>query len=126
LRITQEHFESGKPMIKREVIMPYDLIEEIAQIIHKEGYTVLKDVFPDSEKVQSPVFLSQEEAEALIVLAVIEKKKAWLMYPHYDDEDPSYNEEHEERFDDIQMGIYEKTIYYVESAFEKGSFSHLY
>ncbi|MCF6257714.1 MAG: hypothetical protein L3K25_15690 [Gammaproteobacteria bacterium] len=111
-------------MIKREVIMPSELVEEISQIVHKEGYVALKDAFPDRE-IKPPIFLSQHEAEALITLAVIEKKKAWLMYPHYDDEDPSYNEEHEENFDDIQMGIYEKTIYYIESAFKKGSFSHL-
>lgn len=111
-------------MIKREVLMPDELIEEITEIVHKEGYTALKDAFP-TEVVQSPVFLSKEDAEALIVLAVIEKKKAWLKYPHYDDEDPKYDEEHEARFDDIQMGIYEKTIFYVESSFKKGEFNHL-
>lgn len=111
-------------MIKREVIMPDELIEEITDIVHKENYTALKDAFP-VEVVHSPVFLSQLEAEALIILAVIEKKKAWLMYPHYDDEDPNYDKKHEAMFDDIQMGIYEKTIYYVGTAFKKGEFNHL-
>lgn len=111
-------------MIKREVIMPGELIEEITELVHQEGYTALKEAFP-AGATQSHVFLSQQEAEALIILAVIEKKKAWLRYPHYDDEDPLYDEEHEEKFDDIQMGIYEKTIYYVESAFKKGSIDHL-
>ena len=111
-------------MIKREVIMPAELIVDITRIVHEEGYTVLQDAFPEV-KVSPPVFLSQAEAEALITLVVIEKKKAWLKYPHYDDEDPEYNEEHEAKFDDIQMGIYEKTLYYVESAFKKGSFSSL-
>ena len=111
-------------MIKREVIMPIELIEEIAQIVEKEGYVALKDAFPNSD-VRPPVFLSREEAEALIELAVIEKKKARLMYPYYDDEHPKYDEVHEEKFDDVQMGIYEKTIFYVESAFKKGAFDHL-
>lgn len=111
-------------MIKREVLMPIELAEDIARIIHKEGYEALKEAFPSSDK-KPPIFLSQEEAEALIDLAVIEKKKARLMYPYYSDEHPKYSEEHEEKFDDVQMGIYEKTIYYVESAFKKGSFDHL-
>ncbi len=111
-------------MIKREVVMPGELVEKISQIVHKEGYTALKGAFPDTD-IKTPVFLNQDEAEALITLAVIEKKKAWLMYPHYDDEDPAYDKEHEKKFDDIQMGIYEKTIYYVESAFKKESFIHL-
>jgi len=100
-------------MIKREVIMPAELIKEIFQIVQCEEYTALKNAFPNSGV--SPVFLSEKEAEALIILAVIEKKKAWLKYPHYDDEE----------FDNTQMEIYEKTIYYVASAFKKGSFNHL-
>ena len=112
-------------MIKREVLMPIELVEEIAQIVNKEGYQALKDAFPNSE-TEPPIFLSQEEAEALIELAVIEKKKAKLRYPYYSDEHPKYDETHEEKFDDVQMGIYEKTIYYVESAFKKGCFDHLF
>lgn len=111
-------------MIKREVLMPIELVEEIAQIVHREGYQALKEAFP-SVSAQPPIFLSDEEAEALIDLAVIERKKARLMYPYYDDGHPRYCEDHEEKFDDVQMGIYEKTIYYVESAFKKGRFDHL-
>ncbi|NRD71929.1 hypothetical protein HQQ94_01435 [Shewanella sp. VB17] len=111
-------------MIKRDVVMPIELIQEIAQLVHKENYFILKEAFP-SLKMKGPIFLSQEEAEALIDLAVIEKKKARLRYPYYDDEHPLYDENHEDSFDDVQMGIYEKTIYYVESAFKKNNFRHL-
>jgi len=111
-------------MIKREVLMPIELVEDISRIVNKEGYQALKDAFPSTD-IKPPIFLSQEEAEALIDLAVIEKKKARLIYPYYDDEHPRFSEEHEEKFDDIQMGIYEKTIYYLESSFKKGCFDHL-
>jgi len=111
-------------MIKRDVVMPKELIQEIAEIVHSENYLILKEAFPNIE-VTAPIFLSEEEAEALIDLAVIEKKKARLKYPYYDDEHPLYDEGHEDKFDDIQMGIYEKTIYYIESAFNKSSFKHL-
>lgn len=110
-------------MIKREVPMPIELVREIAEIVHKEGYTSLMDMFP--ENVQPPIFLSEEEAGDLINLAVIEKKKARLRFPYHDDGHPKYDEKHEAEFDDVQMGIYEKTIYYVESAFKKGGFDHL-
>ena len=105
-------------------MMPMELVEEIAQIVQKEKYQVLMDAFPDLDTTP-PIFLSQDEANALIELAFIEKKKARLMYPYYDDEHPNYSEKHEAMFDDVQMGIYEKTIYYVESAFKKGCFDHL-
>jgi hypothetical protein len=69
--------------------------------------------------------LSKEEAEALITLAVIEKRKAWLRFPYYDEDHPLYSPEHEQKFDDVQMGIYEKTIYYVGTAFAPGTFDAL-
>jgi hypothetical protein len=111
-------------MIKREVLMPNELIEEIAQIVHGEDYLALIDAFPSTDTKQ-PLFLSEEEAEALIDLAVVEKKKAMLKFPYFDEEHPRFNKEHEEKFDDVQMGIYEKTIYYVESSFKKLQFNHL-
>lgn len=111
-------------MIKREVIMPQELIEDIAGIVDKENYLILKEAFPLGENA-SQIFLSEIEAESLVELAVIEKKKARLKYPFYDDEHPNYSEEHERMFDDVQMGIYEKTLYYIESAFKKGAFDHL-
>lgn len=111
-------------MIKREIQMPVELIEEITNIVNREDYFPLKEAFPHNETLPS-IFLSQDEAEALIELAVIEKKKARLKYPYYDDEHPKHSQEHEKKFDDIQIGIYEKTIYYVESAFPKINISHL-
>ena len=111
-------------MIKRDVVMPIELIKEIAEIVHGENYIVLKDAFPSID-MEGPIFLSEEEAEALVDLAVIEKKKARLKYPYYDEDNPLYDEDHENKFDDVQMGIYEKTIYYVESSFSKNNFKHL-
>jgi len=111
-------------MIKREVLMPPELVEEIAGIVSKEDYVVLKEAFP-SENTKPPIFLSEEEAEALIDLAVIEKRKARLKYSYYDEDHKNYSAEHEEKFDDVQMGVYEKTRHYVESAFKKGRFDHL-
>lgn len=82
------------------------------------------DAFPE-KCAQSPIFLSEEEAADLIELVVIEKKKARLRFPYHDNEHKKYDNNHENEFHDVQMGIYEKTIYYVESAFKKGSFDHL-
>jgi len=110
-------------MIKREVTIPDELVTLISQIVADEHYEILNEAFPKGK--ESPIFLSTEEAEALITLAVIEKNKARLKFPYYDDEHPLYNESHEEAFDDVQMGIYEKTIYYVTTAFKEGQFDHL-
>jgi hypothetical protein len=47
----------------------------------------------------------------------IELSKAILKYLFNEDGHPLYNSEHEEKFDDIMMGIYEKTYYYLQSEF---------
>jgi len=110
-------------MIKREVLLPTEIVSKISEIVQNEGYAALREAFVENRT--SPIFLSKEEAEALIMLAVIEKKKASLRYPYYDDEHPRYSEEHEQKFDEVQMGIYEKVLYYIESAFKKNEFDHL-
>lgn len=111
-------------MKKREVPMPVELIWEIAGIVHREGYTSLMGAFP-AEGALLPICLDEDEAADLIVLAVIEVKKARLRFPYYDDEHPMYDKQHEMAFDDVQMGIFEKTVYYVGAAFQKGIFDHL-
>ena len=103
--------------------MPDDLVKQISEIVHAEGYTALMDAFKKGQR--PPIFLSEEEAEALVTLAVIEKRKAWLRYPYYDESHPLHSTEHEEKFDDVQMGIYEKTISYVSAAFKEGTFDKL-
>lgn len=110
-------------MAKRPVLFPDDLVSAIADVVRREGYVALEEAFSFSKGSQ--VFLGEEEAEALITLAVIEKRKAWLKYPYRDPEHPRHSEEHEAAFDDIQMGLYEEVIYYVESAFSKGRFDEL-
>jgi len=109
--------------VKRPVLIPPHLAALISEIVWREGYAALAEAFP--AEPTSQIFLSEEEAEALITLAVIEKKKAWLKYPYYDSEHPKHSEEHEAAFDDVQMGLYEKVIYYVEAAFAKGRFDGL-
>lgn len=111
-------------MIRREVNIPAELIGDICRIVRAEGYTALEEVF-SGDSDPSKVFLSIEEAQALVTLAVIEKRKAWLRYPYHDEDHPRHCQAHEEKFDDVQMGLYEKIIYYVGSAFPRENFDGL-
>ncbi len=79
-------------MIKREVHLPADLVHEIRRIVHEEGHTALMEAFAVDQ--EPPIFLSKEEAEALVTLAVIEKRKAWLRYPYYEEDHPRHSPEH--------------------------------
>jgi len=61
--------------------------------------------------------VDQDTAVNLLRLANIEMQKALLKYPYTDDEDEKYNPDHEAKFDDVMMGVYEKTYYYLRTEF---------
>lgn len=106
-------------MSKRNIYLPNELIKELGVIVHDQGYAALSHVFKNID-LESTEYLSIDESDAklLIRLADIEMSKAILMYPFNDDEEENYKPEHEEKYDDVMMGIYEKTYYYLQSEFE--------
>lgn len=105
-------------MSNKNVFIPADIVDELHEIYEREGYVALEPVFSNYVKGETEYLsLDLENARRLIQLADIEMQKAMLRYPHNEEEDPSYNPEHEEKYDDIMLGIYEKTCYYVQSEF---------
>jgi hypothetical protein len=106
-------------MSKRNIYLPNELIKELKNISLDQGYTALFHVFENVD-LDNSEYLSIDEADAklLIRLADVEMSKAILMYPFTDNEEENYNPEHEEKYDDVMMGIYEKTYYYIQSEFE--------
>ncbi|GAB2191807.1 hypothetical protein [Sessilibacter sp. MAH2] len=106
-------------MSKRNIYLPNELVKELGEIVSNQGYEALFHVFRNVD-LDTSEYLSIDETDAklLIRLADIEMSKAILMYPFNDDEVENYNPEHEEKYDDVMMGIYEKTYYYIQSEFE--------
>ncbi|WP_353302150.1 hypothetical protein, partial [Sessilibacter corallicola] len=106
-------------MSKRNIYLPNELIKELGEIVFSQGYEALFHVFRNVELETSEYLpIDESDAKLLIRLADIEMSKAILMYPFTDDDDENYNSEHEEKYDDVMMGIYEKTYYYLQSEFE--------
>lgn len=106
-------------MATRKVYIPSEIISELRDIVVREGYSALLSIFEEGagEDIEY-LDLSEQDAKNLLRLADIEMLKALLRYPHNETEDPLYNPEHEERYDDVMMGIYEKTYYYIQSEFK--------
>jgi len=80
--------------------------------------------FPQVQKIlarggpEELVVETQEEAQALVNVARLEVLEARLRYPFWDEDSPEYDPAHEDAFQDVQMGIFEKTVMYVGQAFE--------
>jgi hypothetical protein len=106
-------------MSKRNIYLPNELIQELSEIVSCQGYEALFHIFENIELEASEYLLIDEaDAKLLVRLVDIEMSKAILMYPFTDDDNENYNSEHEAKYDDVMMGIYEKTYYYLQSEFE--------
>lgn len=103
---------------KRHIYLPNELIKELFEIVSEQGYTALSHVFENVD-INKGEYLSLDVSDAslLLRLADIEISKAMLKYPFTDDEEDNYDPMHEEKYDDVMMGIYEKTYYYLQSEF---------
>ncbi len=106
-------------MSKRNIYMPNEIIQELKEIAEAENYDALKDIFIKVNSGTSEYLsLNLDDAKKLIRLVDIELSKAILKYPFNEDDDPKYNPVHEEKYDDVMMGIYEKTYYYLQAEFK--------
>lgn len=106
-------------MATRKIFIPSEIVSELRDIVVREKYSALLSVFQGSADEDIEYLdLSEHDAKNLLRLADIEMLKALLRYPHNEREDPLYDPEHEERYDDVMMGIYEKTYYYIQSEFK--------
>jgi hypothetical protein len=107
-------------MASKKVFVPSEIISELYAIVVREGYSALFPVFKQGvgENIEY-LDLSEQDAKNLLRLADIEMSKALLRYPHSEEDDPLYDPKHEEGYDEIMMGIYEKTYYYIQSEFRE-------
>jgi protoporphyrinogen oxidase len=99
------------------ITVPLELKNELLAIADKSGYpsasAVLHRGAPDELVVEN-----LREAQEITNIARIQVLDALLKFPYWDDSEPNYSPEHEDKFQDVQMGIYEKTVYYVSQHFE--------
>lgn len=99
-----------------QIPFPASLKKELQGIAQKHNYPVIERVLrrgQDDELVVN----SQDEAQALMNVARAEMLNAHLKYPFWDEDLPEYDKRHEEAFQDVQMGIFEKTVMYLSQSF---------
>ena len=105
-------------MKKKQVFLPAELIDMLSEVVRSEGYVALQPLFSDHQPGSNEyLLLTEQDARNLLVLADIEMQRAELRYPFTDDSDDNYDPAHEQAYDDVMLGIYEKTYYYLQSAF---------
>ncbi len=103
--------------MRKIVSFPTVLKLQLKDIAIKRGHNAASEIL-DRGEPEELLLDSQTEAQMLINLARMEMTDTSLKYPFWNEDLPNYNTSHEDAFQDIQMGIFEKTIMYLDQVFE--------
>ena len=98
------------------ITVPRELKAELLAIAQKQGYPSASITLKRGAADQL-VLETQREAQEIVNIARIQVLDALLRYPYWDDSETDHVPEHEDKFQEIQMGIYEKTVHYVGNHF---------
>ncbi|MBF6649999.1 hypothetical protein [Methylobacter sp. BlB1] len=96
---------------------PASLKNTMKQIAMERKYPVVIEVLNRGTE-EELILNSQTEAQALIDVARIEMLNASLKYPFWDEDSAKYDRAHEDAFQEIQMGLFEKTTMYIGQAYK--------
>lgn len=104
-------------MIEKTIPFPSTLKSQLKRKADERGYSIASAVLARGN-AEELVLQSKDEAQALVNIARIEMLEASLKYPLWNDDLPNYDPRHEDAFQDVQMGVFEKTVMYVGQEFE--------
>jgi hypothetical protein len=99
------------------IAVPTELKSELLGIAEKSGYPSALAVLRRGTNDEL-VLENKREAQELTNIARIQVLDALLKYPYWDDSEENHVQEHEDQFQNVQMGIYEKTVYFIGIHFE--------
>jgi hypothetical protein len=95
---------------------PASLKKELRDIAQARKYPLVERILARGHD-EEVIVDTQEEAQALVNVARVEMLSAELMFPFWNEDSPDYDMQHEDAFQDVQMGIFEKTTMYVGQSF---------
>jgi len=103
--------------MSQTIAFPNSLKLHLQRAANQRNYPVIKEILQRGSG-EELVVNSLEEAQALVNVARLQMLDASLQYPFWDEDSPKYDRSHESAFQDVQMGIFEKTVLYVGQAFK--------
>ena len=99
------------------ISFPSILKLQLVKMAEERGYPIASTVLARGNTGEL-VLHSESEAQALVNMARIGMLDACLKYPFWNEDLPNYDPRHEDAFQDIQMGIFEKTVMYLGQEFK--------
>ncbi len=99
------------------ISFPEVVKNELLAIADQSGYVQVIEILKRGNNDEL-VLNDEYEAQAVVNVARIKLLDTQLKNPYWDDSEENYNEDHEENFQEVQMGIFEKTVSYIGQVFE--------
>ena len=96
---------------------PSSVKAELLSLAQTNHYTQALDIL-NRGKDDELILNNLEEAQAVVDTARIKLLDTQLRFPFWDDTADNHNEAHEEAFQEVQMGIFEKTVSYISQEFK--------
>lgn len=103
--------------MKKTIPFPSSIKSEITKIAHDRNYPVVMEIMGRGTEDEL-LIESREEAQAIVNVARIEMINAELKYPFWDEDSPQYQSSHEDAFQEVQMGLFEKVVMYLGQEFQ--------
>ena len=103
--------------MSKTIAIPENIKEALRKIARERQYHLVLEILA-REKSAELVLADDDEAQAIVDVARLEMLDAMLRYPFWSDDSPRYNTAHEEAFQDVQMGFFEKVASYIDSEFD--------
>ena len=97
------------------VFLPPDLCEHALQLATQEAFPEIIRILRLFDNGSAE--LNINEASSLLDFARFLVQRAELHFPYWDDTRAPFSREHEEAFQEINMGIHEKLFSYIGSSF---------
>jgi len=103
--------------MSKTITIPPPVKETLLKIAAERQYPLVLEILARGKSAEL-VLADDEEAQAIVNVARLELLDAKLRYPFWNDDSPRYNKAHEEAFQDVQMGFFEKVASYIGSEFD--------
>jgi hypothetical protein len=101
----------------KTISFPSELKEALSAIATEQRYPLVREILARG-KADELVLKDKHEAQVIVDVARVQMLEAGLRYPYWNEDSTKYNKAHDEAFQDVQMGLFEKVVTYVGQEFE--------
>jgi hypothetical protein len=103
--------------MSKTITLPSELKEALSVIATERRYPLVREILARG-KADELILEDKHEAQVIVDVARVQMLEAGLRYPYWNEDSARYNKAHDEAFQEVQMGFFEKVAMYIGQEFE--------